>query len=324
MRIFRVVPVAAVLGMLVVVPGAATAAGAPSAVTGAATSIGSTTATLNGTVNPDKQSTTVSFQYGTTMAYGTTATAGTVTGNSAKSVSASISGLAPSTLYHFRVTATNASGQSVGQDMTFTTAAPGTPPVTKNAVGIAAVPGTVIYGHSTVISGKVTGPNKGRGVQVALKAQPYPFTGQFTATGAVTSTGSNGHYSFTVAPRIRTRYRVVAKTAPPVTSAAVTVGVRYAVSFFVSSTIVHRGARVRFFGSVRPAANGRTVFIQRRSSTGVYRTVATAVLRPTTSSTRSSYSRRLRIFASGVYRVRIRGHVPYAASNSRSRRITVV
>jgi hypothetical protein len=257
------------------------------------------------------------------MAYGATAMAGTINGNAAKSVSASISGLVPSTLYHFRVTATNASGQSVGQDMTFTTAAPGTPPSTKNTVGIAALPGTVTYGGSTVLSGKVTGP-KGGGVQVTLEAQPYPFTGPFTATGAVTSTGSNGHYSFTVAPRIRTRYRVVAKTAPPVTSVAATVGVRYAVRFFLSAAFVHRGARVRFFGSVRPAANGRTVFIQRRSSTGVYRTVATAVLRATTSSTRSSYSRRLRIFASGVYRVRIRGHVPYVASNSRSRRITVV
>lgn len=324
MRILRVVPVVAVLGMLVAVPGAATAAGAPSTVTGAATSVGSASATLNGTVNPNKQTTTVGFQYGRTMAYGATAMAGTINGNAAKSVSASISGLAPSTLYHFRVTATNASGQSVGQDMTFTTAAPGTPPpTTKNAVGIAAVPGTVTYGRSTVLSGKVSGP-KGGGVQVRLEAQPFPFTAPFRPPGAVTSTGSNGHYSFTVTPRTRTHYRVVAKTAPPVTSAAVTVGVRYAVSFRVSSVFVHRGARVRFFGSVRPSATGRRVLIQRRSSTGVYRTVATAVLRATTSSTRSSYSRRLRIFASGVYRIRIRRHVPYAASNSRSRRINVV
>jgi hypothetical protein len=87
---------------------------------------------------------------------------------------------------------------------------------------------------------------------------------------------------------------------------------------------VHPGAFVRFFGSVSPAANGRLAFIQRRTATGSYRTVTTAVLRATTSSTRSSYSKRVRIFATGVYRVRIRGHVPYGASNSRSRRITVI
>ena len=323
MRVFRIASVTAILGMLLVVPGAATAAGPPNATTGAATSIGSTGATLNGTVSPNKQSTTVSFQYGTTTAYGATAAAGTVNGNASKAVSATISGLTPSTLYHFRVTATNASGQSIGQDTTFTTTASGPPPGTKNAVGIAAVPGAVTYGRSTVISGKVTGP-KGGGVQVVLQAQPFPYTAPFKPTGAVTSTGSNGHYSFTVSPRIRTHYQVVAKTAPPVTSAVVTVGVRYAVSFFVSSGFVHRGALVRFSGSVRPAANGRTVFIQRLSSTGVYRTVATTVLRATTSSTRSSYIKRLRVFRSAVYRVRIGAHFPYGASNSRSRRITIV
>lgn len=322
MRLFRVGAVIAILGILVVIPAAATAAGAPTATTGAASAIGSTGATLNGTVSPNKQSTTVTFQYGTTTTYGSTASAGTISGNATKSVSATISGLTPNTLYHFRVTATNASGQSVGQDMTFTTTASGSSPG-KNAVGIAAAPGIVTYGRSTVLSGKVTGPKSG-GVQVVLEQQPYPYTTPFKPTGAVANTGSNGHYAFTVSPRIRTRYRVIAKTAPPVTSATTTVGVRYAVSFFVSSRFVHKGARVRFFGSVRPSATGRTVLIQRLTSTGVYRTVARVVLRATTSSTRSSYSKRLRIFRTGVYRVRIRAHLPYSASNSRSRKITVV
>ncbi len=323
MRVFRVGSVIAIFGILVAVPGAASAAGPPTATTGSATAIGSTGATLNGTVGPNKQSTTVSFQYGTTTAYGMTASAGTVNGNAAKSVSATISGLTPKTLYHFRVTATNASGQSFGQDRTFTTAASGPPATSKNAVDIATAAGTVAYGRSTVISGKVSG-HKAGGVQVVLQQQAYPYTTPFRPTGAVTTTGSHGQYAFTVWPRIRTHYRVVANTAPPVTSATVTVGVRYAVSFFVSSRFVHRGARVRFFGSVRPAANGRVVLIQRLSSIGVFRTVATAVLHATTSSTRSSYSKWLRIFRSGVYRVRIRAHLPYGASNSRSRRITVV
>src|SRR5881275_654102 len=112
MRIFRVIPVVAIVGMSLVVAGTASAA-APTATTGPATSIGSTAATLNATVSPNKERTTVSFQYGTTTAYGTTAAAGTVSGNASKAVSVAISGLKPSTIYHFRVTATNASGQSV-------------------------------------------------------------------------------------------------------------------------------------------------------------------------------------------------------------------
>jgi hypothetical protein len=322
MRVLRGVSVLAVLGMLCAVSAPASAAVAPVATTGPATGIGSTTATLNGTVLANKQTTTFSFQYGTTTAYGATAGAGTANGNAGKTVSTVISGLTPNTVYHFRLRASNASGQSTGQDVTFTTAAAGIPPATKNMVGIAVVPRTVTYGRSAVISGQVTGPKSG-GAQVMLESQPYPFTAPFPATGAVTSAGSDGRYSFAVAPRLRTRYQVVAKTAPPVTSAIVAVSVRYAVSFFVNSAIVHRGALVRFFGSVRPAATGRTVYIQRRSSTGVYRTVAKTVLRGTTSSTRSSYSKRLRVFASGVYRVRILGHTPYAAANSRTRRITV-
>jgi hypothetical protein len=313
--------------MLLAASAVAGTGGAPAATTGAASAIGSTSATLNGTVSPNKQSTTASFAYGTTTAYGSTASAGTVTGNAGKAVSATISGLTPSTVYHFQLTATNASGHSTGQDMTFTTAAAGSPPYAiKNAVSIAAAPGTVTYGRSVVISGRVTAPKppkKSGGVQVALQGQAFPFTTPFKAIGAVTTTDSNGRYSFTVAPRLRTRYQVVASTAPPATSVAVVVNVRYAVSFFVSSASVRRGARVRFFGSVRPAANGRTVYVQRRSRSGGFHTVAKTVLRRTSSSTRSSYSKRHRVFSSGTYRVHIRGHGAYSASNSRPRTITV-
>jgi hypothetical protein len=324
MKRFRVIPVLAIVAMLLAASAVAATAGSPAATTGAATAIGSTSATLNGTVSANKQSTTAGFDYGTTAAYGATVSAGTVNGNGGKSVSATISGLTPSTVYHFRLTATNASGQGTGQDMTFTTAAAGSPPYAiKGAVSITVTPGTVTYGRSAVISGRVTGPKKSGGVQVVLQAQPFPFTAPFQATGAVTSTASNGRYSFTVVPLLRTRYQVVASAAPPATSGAVVVNVAYAVSFFVSSATVHRGARVRFFGSVRPAANGRTVYIQRRSRTGRYHTVAKTVLKRTTSSTRSRYSKRHRVFASGTYRVHIRGHGAYTASNSRPRTITV-
>jgi hypothetical protein len=321
---FRVTVVLAVLAMPLATPAIATAAGSPVATTGTATAIGSISATLNGTVSANKQSTTSSFDYGTTMAYGANASAGTVNGNAGKSVSATISGLTPSTVYHFRLTATNASGQSTGQDMTFTTAATGPPPYAiKNAVSIAVAPGTVTYGRSAVISGRVTGPKKSGGVQVLVQAQPLPFTAPFQTIGAAASAAANGRYSLTIAPRLRTSYHAVANTAPPATSAAVVVNVRYAVSFFASSATVRRGARVRFFGSVRPSANGRTVYIQRRSRTGRYHTVAKTLLRPTGSRTRSSYSKRRRVVASGTYRVHIRGHGGYAASNSGLRTITV-
>ncbi|MCX6334779.1 MAG: DUF1566 domain-containing protein [Bacteroidia bacterium] len=95
----------------------------PTATTSAATGVSSTTATLNGTVNANNSSTTVSFEYGLTTSYGTTVTAipSPVTESIATSVTANISGLSASTTYHFRVIATSAGGSVNGNDQTFTT-----------------------------------------------------------------------------------------------------------------------------------------------------------------------------------------------------------
>jgi hypothetical protein len=96
---------------------------ATAATTNAASSISTTGATLNGTINANSASTTVTFQYGTTTSYGNTATAtpGTVTGNVNTLVSKAITGLSPNTTYHYCVTAVSSAGTTNGSDMTFTT-----------------------------------------------------------------------------------------------------------------------------------------------------------------------------------------------------------
>lgn len=103
-----------------------TAAAPPTAVTNAATNITTNSATLNGTVTANNATTTVTFEWGTTTAYGNTANAtpSTVNGSTATAVSANISGLTTGTTYHFRVKAVNAGGTSYGNDMTFTTGCP--------------------------------------------------------------------------------------------------------------------------------------------------------------------------------------------------------
>ena len=110
-----------------------TGATAPTATTNAATAVGATTATLNGTVNANNSSTTVTFQYGTSTNYDRSVAAipGTVTGSSNTSVNAAVSSLTPNMTYHFRVVAVNAGGTTYGADMTFTTG-PG-PEVTTGA-----------------------------------------------------------------------------------------------------------------------------------------------------------------------------------------------
>ena len=91
-------------------------------ITGSATSVTSNSATLNGTINPNGDSTTYYFEYGTTSSYGTTTTSASAgSGTSAVSVNADISSLNPKTTYHYRVVATNSVGTTYGDDQSFTT-----------------------------------------------------------------------------------------------------------------------------------------------------------------------------------------------------------
>jgi hypothetical protein len=106
-----------------------TATGPPVATTSAATLIASFSATLNGSLNPHGLTTTVSFQYGTTTAYGSTTPMQTQTGNTYRNIVANISGLTPNTVYHFRIVATNSAGTRFGGDRTFTTLSVTGPPV---------------------------------------------------------------------------------------------------------------------------------------------------------------------------------------------------
>jgi len=99
-------------------------AAAPTVVTGAATSITPTTATLNGTINAQGTPTDYRFKYGTTASYGSlTPVTADGSGTADVEVSTPISGLAPSTTYHFRLVALQGGDEvASGQDATFTTA----------------------------------------------------------------------------------------------------------------------------------------------------------------------------------------------------------
>ncbi len=102
-------------------------ASAPAATTNAASGVSSSGATLNGTVNDNGATTTVSFDYGPTGAYGTNVaatTGGTInagTGNTAASVV--IGGLSCGATYHFRVKGVNSINTTNGSDQTLTTSA---------------------------------------------------------------------------------------------------------------------------------------------------------------------------------------------------------
>jgi len=104
---------------------ASAAATPPSATTAAATSVAQSSATANGTVNPNGTDTTYYFQYGTSTSYGkNTSSASAGAGTTGTPVSATLSGLASSTTYHYRLVAVSSAGTTDGSDETFSTTTP--------------------------------------------------------------------------------------------------------------------------------------------------------------------------------------------------------
>jgi hypothetical protein len=312
------------MGFALLTAAAGQAAGAPLVATSNATNITNTAATLNATVNPNKQATTYNFQYGTTSSYGTsTASQTTGSGNANQSVSADITGLTPNTVYHFRVVAANPSGTTQGADQTFTTApSPGTTATPAEAVTLTARPSPITFGATTVLSGNLTG-SKQANVKVTLQSHPNT-SGSFQDVATVTTNATGGYAFAAQKPLVNTRYQVVTLGTPggPATSPTVLVNVRIRATLRVSDLTPAKGQSVRFSGTTAPSENGRILAVQRRTSTGGWVTVARTTLRRLDAG-HSYYSRRLRIYRSGTYRTRVAGDASHIAGTSPLRRLRV-
>jgi hypothetical protein len=134
---------------------------APAAVPGAPAATGATGASFSGSVNPNGQATTASFQYGldsryrpgggTAVIYDQSTTPQALPADSAvHAVSASASGLVPNAVYHVRLVATNATGTTFGPDQTFTTPAGPAPPPPVLGQSVNAKP---VSGHVFILVG---------------------------------------------------------------------------------------------------------------------------------------------------------------------------
>jgi phospholipase C len=96
----------------------------PDAVTMTADVEGATAATLHATVNPNGEPVSdCHFEYGPTLPYSSSAPCNLAPGEgeAAVAVAAHVTGLEPSTTYHFRISATGPGGTSAGEDETFLT-----------------------------------------------------------------------------------------------------------------------------------------------------------------------------------------------------------
>ena len=190
----------------------------------------------------------------------------------------------------------------------------GHPGGTAQQPSLSAAPNPVVFGRDTVLSGRLQGGNNA-GRVATLQGAPHPFT-SFNNNVASATTDSSGRYSFTRRPRVHTRYRV---SIGGVLSPTVTVLVRQRVSLYLSDRTPKRGQLVRFSGRSCPQHDGATVSIQKRTSTGGWRTVRRTRLREATRC--SVYSRRLRIYRDGTFRTVVASHDDHARGFSRSRSV---
>jgi hypothetical protein len=93
----------------------------PVVTTSAASAVAGTSATLNGSINPNGLGTTYYFEYGTNTSYGsTTPVVDAGSGSRAFLVETDISDLTAGETYHFRIVAINSAGTSMGDDQAFT------------------------------------------------------------------------------------------------------------------------------------------------------------------------------------------------------------
>jgi hypothetical protein len=169
-------------------------------VTGAASAVTDSTATLSGTVNPEGAAVKVSFQFGTSTAYGqSTAVQTLAPGNVATPFTEALTGLPAGTTVHYRAVATSDFGTFAGADQTLTTSTP-TPPPTV---------GTATVGHA-----KVTGTTAA--VRVTCTGAPGAQC-KLSLNMSVTET-LRGHKVIAVAARLR--HKVVSVGSTHVTLSA--------------------------------------------------------------------------------------------------------
>lgn len=177
----------------------------------------------------------------------------------------------------------------------------------------------VTYGKSVQITGSLNG-NPSSNLPIALQANAFPFAGYVDLATATSS--SSGGYAFTVTPLVNTRYRVATTGPSPELGDEITQVVNQKISFKVSDRTPKRRASVKFYGSVTPANDGAYVSIQKRTSTGSFKTVTRTKLVDAGDSF-SRYSRRIRVSRNGVYRVIIPATPSLGAGTSATRSLRV-
>ncbi len=184
---------------------------APTVKTEKASEIAQTTAKLNASVNPNGgEVTECKLEYGPTASYGESkpCSPSPGSGESAVTVSASLSGLSAKSTYHFRVVAKNAGGESKGSDETLKTL-PNAPTVKTEKASEIAQTTAKLNASVNPNGGEVTeckleyGPTASYGESKPCSPSPGSGESAVTVSASISGLTANATYHF----------RIVAKNA---------------------------------------------------------------------------------------------------------------
>jgi phosphodiesterase/alkaline phosphatase D-like protein len=169
-----------------------------------------TTVVLTGSVKPNGAQTTYRYQYGKTSDLGSQTSAQSIgSGFGTIPTTGYITALTPSTLYYYRLTATNSIGTVNSATRTFTTSATGTPPPVTAAPTAATVAATEIDRTSADIGGNVNpkgsptsywfeyGTTDSLGIATSIKSAGSSETAQAIST-SISNLQPNTKYFFRV------------------------------------------------------------------------------------------------------------------------------
>lgn len=180
---------------------------------------------------------------------------------------------------------------------------------------ITAAPNPTVFGSTTAISGRLTGPNNG-GVTVTLRQDEFPYNSDVKDV-ATAQTDAKGDFTFRRRPVRNTLYRAVVGTT---VSTGVLVNVRIRIGLRVSDSTPRVGQLVTFRGRACPRHDGLLVRIQRKTSTGAFATVRRTRLKA--ADTCSAYSRAFRVYRDGTFRA-VTDDADHAGGLSRTRFVNV-
>jgi uncharacterized delta-60 repeat protein len=246
----------------------------PTVVTQPATNITAVEATLNGTVNARGTDRSVSFEYGTTTAYGTVVTGvpATASGNAVTAASADIAGLLGHTRYYYRALAASTVGGSAGANATFVTGNRAPAPVADTAM---VLPGAVV----TLLVRANDVDDDGDALSISSFTQPGAAVGKVTKAGnalvfTAATTFAGGTFDYVVSDGFGGKGTATVTLTPgtsainPTTKTVASAATSYDID--VTATGFWSAVETLSWASVAPAAseNDDTVTVTVMANTG--------------------------------------------------------